>query len=108
MPQVGNVLDLVAAVGGWFFREFLRGVPAFTARPVPGAIDHEPVQPAGEGGLETIGLQPTGELQAGLLGDVLGVGAIAAPLVGEAVQGVVMRLEQCLECIRVTRLGLPY
>src|SRR6185369_875175 len=83
-------------------------MPLLSPLPVLRAVDHQPVQPAGKCCLETELPEVAGQLHAGLLGDVFGIGAMPAPFPGEAIDGVVVAIHQFAEGASVAILRAPY
>ena len=68
-------------------------------------IDHQPVQPCGKGRLVFIGFQRPRQLDAGILGNILGVRPVAAPFERHLEHGRVMAIDQSFECPRVAARG---
>jgi hypothetical protein len=83
-------------------------VPLLRALPVTRAVDHQLIQPAAERRREPELGHIASERDARLLGNVLGVRAMTTPFPGEAVDRVVMQIQQLREGGDIPALRSPY
>ena len=71
------------------------------AAPVAAGVEGDAVEPGGELGVAAVAADLLDQGAADVLGDVVGVGARAGQLPGEAVDAVVMAVEEFGECVAI-------